>query len=194
VKKIFLTICLLLIFNTTTANAYTAFIGIDDTFDLTSVVGFYFEVPDASYPLDLTVYYQGDTIGMCGENRDGAVPGDSIVPWYIGPLSTNPVGAFIGIDMPPVLSTGDNSPLSPGIILSLEADTPFSLENFILAGMHPDGELYLYDFNIVEIFPEGCTEGAKEYIYSAVPIPGSLILLGSGLIGLIGLGRRRMMQ
>ena len=55
-KKIFLAIYLLLIFSTTTANAYTVYVGID-TIDLTSAVGFYFEA-DVTSPLILTTYYQ----------------------------------------------------------------------------------------------------------------------------------------
>jgi len=197
-KKIILAICLLLIFSTTTANAYTAFVGIDDTIDLPSVVGFYFDVPSVtSDQLDLTIYYQGDTIGVCGENRNGAVPPNIFpslpYPWNIGPLSS-PNG-YLGIDLSAIIPIGYNLShhLSPGIILSLElpGDTGFSLDNFILAGMNPDG-VFFYDLNIIETPMEGCRDGGMEYTYSIVPIPGSLVLLGSGLIGLISLGRRRI--
>ena len=195
-KKIFLAIYLLLIFSTTTANAYTVYVGID-TIDLTSAVGFYFEADVTSDQLDLTIYYQGDTVGVCGKDIGGAVPPNIFppipYPWYIGPLATSPTNAYIGIDMPAVFSWGNNSihPLESGIILSLTADDRFSLNNFFLAGVNPEGELYFYDLNIIRISLD-CIEGGGEgYIYSAVPIPGSLVLLGSGLIGLIGLGRRR---
>ncbi|MCK4815637.1 VPLPA-CTERM sorting domain-containing protein [bacterium] len=187
-KKIFLAIYLLLIFSTTTANAYTAFVGIDDSFDLTSVVGFYFEVSVPSDSLDLTIYYQqGDTDVVCGKDIGGAVPPNIFapwpiqLPWRIGPLSTSPNG-YLGIDL-----TFGSFNLIPGIILSLEAEDAFILDNFILAGMNPDG-VFFYDLYIIE---PSCIEG-DIYALSAVPIPGSLVLLGSGLIGLIGLGRRRM--
>ena len=193
-KKIFLAIYLILIFSTTTANAYTVFVGMDDTIDLSSVVGFYFKA-DVTSPLSLTTYYQNETVTACGYSIGGAVPGDSMGPWYVGLLSSNPTNAYWGFDVPFVFSLGNNSihPLKSGIILSLTADDSFNLNNFFLAGVNPEGELYLYDLNIIEISLEDCIEGGgKGYIYSAVPIPGSLVLLGSGLIGLIGLGRRRM--
>jgi hypothetical protein len=182
-KKFFLAIYLLLIFSTTTANAYTVFVATDDTIDLTSVVGFYFDVSDVtSDQLDLTIYYQGDTVEVGGVTRAGAVPPNFNpgfqLPWQID-LITSPNGCA-GKEVWP---WGYN--LSSGIILSLEleGDTAFSLDNFILTW---SGET----FNIIET----SLEGGKEYTFSAVPIPGSLVLLGSGLIGLIGLGRRRMRQ
>ena len=193
-KKISLAIYLILIFSTTTANAYTAFVGLDDSFDLTSVVGFQFNVSGVtSDQLSLMIYYQGDTVGVCGENRNRAVPGAFTGPWHIGPQSTDPT-TFWGFDQDFIFLLDDNlTPLSSGIILSLEADTPFSLVNFILVGVNPDGDPYLYDLNMIETSMEGCREGGgMEYTFSVVPIPGSLVLLGSGLIGLIGFSRRRM--
>ena len=195
-KKIFLAICLLLIFSTTTANAYTVFVGIDDSIDLTSVSHFEFDVscvtPD---PSSFTIYYQDDTVEVGGVGIYGAVPSDISglqIPWRID-LNN---GCING-------SGALNFNLNSGIILSFEASDACSLDNFILKSPGEafniietsieGGKLYTYSAVPISGSLEGGIKGAKEcYANSAVPIPGSLVLLGSGLIGLIGLGRKRM--
>ncbi|MCK4815495.1 VPLPA-CTERM sorting domain-containing protein [bacterium] len=145
-----------------------------------------------------TIYYQGDTVGLCEGSGVGAVLPNTVswpfqFPWNIGPKSSNPA-VYWGVDVPAYFSTGDKHPLIPGIIMSLtlQGNTPFSLDHFQLAIENPEGVIDWYDFNFIGTPLEGCREGGMEYTFSVVPIPGSLVLLGSGLIGLIGLGRRRM--
>jgi hypothetical protein len=37
----------------------------------------------------------------------------------------------------------------------------------------------------------GTARCANDVVYSAAPIPGSLVLLGSGILGLVGIGLRK---
>jgi len=64
---------------------------------------------------------------------------------------------------------------------------PFSKDNFVLGGYESD---QYYDLLIKYTYNE--VAGNGRYEFSSVPIPGTVLLLGSGLLGVMGIGRRRM--
>ena len=69
--------------------------------------------------------------------------------------------------------------------MSLEADTAFTLANFILASNDDPGGVYPYPFVISEIeIDEGM------FYNCTIPIPTTLLLFGSGLLGLMGIKRK----
>jgi hypothetical protein len=110
--------------------------------------------------------------------------------WYVSPsVDSSTPGSIImkGGRMYPGLE-GDNILLgtielhciAPGLseIWLFDSDGQGGYDDFVLAnGTVFDGEL---------------ADGIKLAEINNVPIPGALVLLGSGLVGLIGLGRRRM--
>ena len=78
----------------------------------------------------------------------------------------------------------ENNLLSDGIIATFEYDgTIYGIEHFLFSDAAGDKVEY-WEQIVVSLDGEG--------VHCCVPIPSGLILLGSGLIGLIGLGRRRI--
>jgi hypothetical protein len=106
--------------------------------------------------------------------------------WWFGPLNLSPgVVDMVGGRLYPGLS-GDDIHLGtielhciePGVssITLTDHDAPY--DDFVLAdGRVLDNEIL---YGSIEI--------------TNVPIPGTLLLLGSGLLGIIGLGRRRIIE
>ena len=67
-------------------------------------------------------------------------------------------------------------------VLDLETGTTLDLH-----GLH----LYTYYLDDIVQVVAGDTRFGGTIINSPVPLPGTLLLLGSGLLGLLGLSRRR---
>ena len=180
-KKIIIAFVLVFAFSIGSANAYTAYVAIDETIDLSAVDGFGFVVNDADVAdLALTVYHQDESLDVNSKHYVGAVPVaiTATFPWDIYLTTTNSVDAFDW-------SFG-NFPLTAGMILSVQGSSSFYFSNFFLAcNDDPDGK-YPLPFNVLE---ETIDDGAI-YTYSAIPIPGAIFLFGPGLLGLIGLRRR----
>jgi hypothetical protein len=170
------------------ASAYTAYVGIDDSLDLAAVQGFQFDV-SATGTTILKYHTSSSNIGGLGQN--GALPlywdAESEVwikniEWYVGPTT----GGYYGMDN---YYEDSATPLTAGIIMSISYASEFDLDNFVLASaLHPSGN-YQGDWTVSEA---SITNGAL-YTFtmpSSVPIPGAIWLLGSALIGLLGIKRK----
>jgi hypothetical protein len=73
----------------------------------------------------------------------------------------------------------DYKPMTTGRVVTITSDVELTFDSMVF-----------YDFEGGDKFPEGyfSSEGFKE---TPVPIPGAMMLLGSGLVGVFGLVRRR---
>lgn len=185
-KLILFVITTFVLFGTITANAYTVFFGVDNTLDFSQISGFGFDVVGASPDdLTLTVRYQGTSVDVAGESRVGGVPKafSSTYPWEI--FAT--MSGFSGFDW----SFG-TFPLEPGIILSLDGVSEFTLENFVLSNSNDSDGMYRlpYFLNAVSLDGDGALYMASAST-TVIPIPSTVLLLGSGLFGLVALRRKR---
>ena len=169
---------LLILLASTDVSAYTVFVGIDDSIRLDEVDGFQFDIVNANL-IDYTLetYHTSDNIL---DLWNGSLPEDSSL-WSVQKYQSG----YIGINQN---MENTESSLVAGIILSIEYEDTFSLNEFKLASsLYEDGK-YPKPWELLE----KSITGEKIYTYSAVPIPTTLFLLGSGLIGLIGLRRKQM--
>jgi len=170
--------------------AYTAFVAVDDTLDFDLLDGFTAKVDGIADPqaaLDLNVYFMsGKDLHDMSHTFVGAVPDDIVA----GPTTIMVWDFFLttyGADASKELDDGVGVNLVPGMVFSLTADTAFGLTVELWSNDTPLGEYDKFYTTLEEI-----VEGGKHYTVSAVPIPGTVLLLGSGLLGVMGIGRRRM--
>ena len=179
-KIIILTFVLVFSISISAANAYTTYLSVDDTMDFNLIHGFQFDVIGANIAdLTLSVFFQGTDVTIDGSPYTGAVP--YIAPNYPWDVFATTDGVA-GLDY----SFGI-SPLTPGVILSLDGADEFSLSNFLLAcNADPTGSYPDPFFVSVSNF-----SGGSLYTYTNVPIPTTLLLLGSGLVGIISWRRKR---
>ncbi len=192
-KRLSILIAFLLIFfaGVVSANAaYTAYVAVDDTLDFNLLDGFTAKVDGIAVPqtdLDLNVYFMsGNDLHDMPHTFVGAVPDDIIA----GPTTIMVWDFFLttyGADASKELDDGVGVNLVPGMVFSLTADTAFGLTVELWSNDTPLGEYDKFYTTFEEI-----VEGGKHYTVSAVPIPGTVLLLGSGLLGVMGIGRRRM--
>ncbi len=176
----------MLVIDTGISQAYTMYFGFDDSMDLSHLSGFQFDITGVDESdLTLTVYHQSDSVPAIVGGGNGAVPDQSVAtfPWDIQLTRTPGVYAY---------NNGGNSyPLQGGLVLSLEANDSFELSNLILADNNDSEGKYRKPFSITQ---EQLSNGDTMVECSAVPVPPSLLLMASGLVGLIGLGRKRILR
>lgn len=171
-------------------NAYTVFVGMDNTLSLEKIDTFQFDIVEVNLldSLSLTIFGTSETITINGEQYQGALPelsGLANIYWAID-KSTN---GFYAMD-----NYIDNAqkPLAPGVILSLSSDSVFSLDNFTLgSSWYQDGK-YPPPWTVlkspISTVDDTPTNGLL-YVYSAVPIPATALLFLSGIFGLVGIRR-----
>jgi len=77
----------------------------------------------------------------------------------------------------------DGTPLSDGTIVTVSGDFDFELTNFRLGGNTTTG---IYPGEFVVNFDEN----TSTYTFAAIPIPTTILILGGGLIGILGVRRK----
>jgi hypothetical protein len=126
--------------------------------------------------------------------NDGAMPGSPV-------LSPNPVYAgdfFMTFPSPFTFVQFDSGywdGIGTGVIQAFDpsnnlianlSNTLIGVETFTFSGLGPIGKIY---FN-----SSGDGAGGDIDNLNAVPLPGTLLLFGSGILGFIGLGGRRFLK
>lgn len=139
---------------------------------------------------DVSGDYLAAMTGTPGSSMPVVAPGS--YPWFIGKSSNG----FFSYDVSSLGQLTVVSPLSAGTVLIVTGDSPFSLSNFVFgSGVNTDGSgEYPYTVFVCEnLWTDGlgATYTASLTECSAVPIPGAVWLLGSGLLGLVTIRRHR---
>jgi hypothetical protein len=177
-----------IVISSVSAQAYTVYVGIDDTFapaDLAFIDGFQFDLSSGGNITDLTLgirhQAEGDVDSL---GTGGAIPDEfdfmrmHFVPWDVFKTTNGVSGANeMGLD------------LTAGIIVNLTGASPFALENFLLFSDETQSGFYPGVYAVKQL---SLGDAGQIYTYTAapVPLPGAVLLLGSGLLGLVGLRRK----
>jgi hypothetical protein len=190
-KRISIVAALLLFLVPTYALSYISYFGFDSSVDMSLLTGFQFDVLNADpNDLTLTLYNTTDQVDIDSQTFSGAFPANQVgttSPWTA--FTADP--SIVVYDLSSLYITpGDGSPLSAGVALSIEGTSPFSLSNFIFSSDYDPLGAYPIAVNINEA--SLAAGDGMTYTASSVPLPSALILLGSGLAGLVGFRRRRM--
>ena len=149
--------------------------------------------PDGIWSYQMNWGIEGDTqnVNVTFNTTDQhlweVAPGVSIVNWN---LLWNVRGDGTLVVLADEKDYGDKAPLVNGELFTIEYDNAsliLMLDSFLLKSD-------LVTLVLLDKYPADVVfgEGDHTLTLAPVPIPGGLILLGSGLIGLIGLGRRRI--
>ena len=188
-KKLNIVCVFLLIFLTSvvSVNAYTAYLAVGNglDYDLLDGIDVFVDIADPINNLTLNVYYQsGVDLNAAPHGFTGAVPDNLELPLPIGTIMSWDIfltnyGANAASEL--------DIPLSLGMVLSLTSASEFNLSDIkLLSDVSPSG-FYNLPYSIIE---EDFLSG-KLYTTTAVPIPPAILLFASGLVGIVGLRRKK---
>lgn len=186
-KTLLLTVLLLSLIVPVGVSAYTVYVSVDGSLDFTRIDKFQFDtsVPVALGDLSAYTVLALLPVDYNGSFSQGALPTPPGT-WSIGVLTGPPPGAN-GIDM----QFGANN-LTQGVALSITKPDAFTLDNFILQEFGISSPGFYSDYPLPFTVTENAVTGGVEYIYTAVPIPGSLLLLALGLLCMAGLRKNEL--
>jgi len=181
-NKIFITVLVscFLVFGAQSVFSYTAEFAVDNTFDFSIVDGLDVAVsgvnPLTDLTLDIVYTFEG-----------GAVPGIDVGVGVFTSWDGFLTNYGANVSTTEFIPLGVADQLVSGIAFSLTAGSMFTVESFDINSSSESSGLYPGPVNITS----NPTADGLVYTASQVPIPSAILLLGGGLIGLVGLRRRK---
>lgn len=185
-KTLILTLVLICLLFPIGASAYTVYVSVDGSLDFTRIDRFEFVVnaPNVNLTTDVSLFSTTNPPPAGLIYPDGAFPVIGDGGWVVSltPQTEPDPDTVFGFKFTP---TSDD--LTEGVLLSITQQNEFTLSTFILQEfVNLSYSDYPFPFTVTE---NPATDGV-EYTYTAVPIPGSIVLIGFGLAGLVSLRKK----
>jgi len=183
-NKLFVTIFIacFLVLNASAVFSYTVGFGLDNTFDFSIIDGLDVAVSGVNPLTDLTLDIAYTFAGGAVPGVD--VPGFGIASNWDGFLTNYGANVSTGEFIP--LDAADQ--LTSGIAFTLTADSVFDVERFDINSSIGGSGLYPV---AVTVNADPTADG-QNFVATTVPLPPAILLLGGGLVGLVGLRRRKI--
>jgi hypothetical protein len=161
---------------------YVVYIEVAPSLQFSNIDGLQFDISGGGFSWSnstSSLYLTTATVNVNGVDKTGAVTAN----WSKSNVSS-PTTGFAAVDL---YNNDTATPLVAGVLASVTAPNAFTASNFRLADSTQMNGKYPYAFTVSTI----TFTGGAEYVVSAVPIPAAVWLLGSGLLGLVAVRRRR---
>ncbi|MEW6380221.1 MAG: PEP-CTERM sorting domain-containing protein [bacterium] len=158
-------------------HAYSVYLGVDNSFDFSRLSAFEFSVTGMNVDdIASSTIHQSESVTIDGITMNGSIPhpsspGDEYWEIY-KTASSNGVAGYC-------TNYAALTPLTPGLLMSLEAESPFGITDPLLGSLYDSDGSYPHPYRMVsQEIPQGML---YTYTTNPVPLPSSLILLGLGL-------------